>query len=592
MRFFKVVLASALGYLLAAFIVIFLTIAFIMSIASSAKPEVKINHDSVLNLKLNYPIEDRTNTNDPFMVVSAFDPNLDVPVGLNDILNCIEHAKTDDDIKGIVLDLSGIQAGYGKISEIRTKLNEFRETGKFVYAFADYYYFTSYYLASAADSVFINPEGEMLFNGLSAEVTFFANTLKKLGVDMQVIRHGKYKGAVESYVRESLSPENREQISAYINSVFNTVVGEMAVSRNKSFEEMKSDADQLKLRSNDDFIAANYIDAKVYRDEFYAQMKKRMGLDSSDKVELVTLHKYNKLVSRSGSGERIAVVYASGDIVGGKGDGQEIGADAMAKTLKKLREDDDIKAVVFRIDSRGGSSLASDIIWREARLLSETKPLIVSMSDVAASGGYYISAPASKIVANATTITGSIGVFGLIPNAKKLLNEHLGVNVEYVNTGEYSDIGRVDRALKPEEKEYITEIVERIYQQFINKVSDGRNLTVAQVDSIGQGRVWTGAMAKEIGLVDELGGLEVAIALAASEAGLEEYRVREYPHFKDPIQQFISQMQYQSQLESTIERSSFALYLKSLLDAQKWGSQHSVQMLMPYDLNVKAYQLH
>jgi protease-4 len=320
-------------------------------------------------------------------------------------------------------------------------------------------------------------------------------------------------------------------------------------------------------------------------------MKKRMGLTDEDEVELVSLSKYKKIAKNSGSGDAIAIVYATGDIISGKGEKYEIAAEDMAKTLKELRKSDRIKAVVLRIDSRGGSSMASDMIWREVVLLKEVKPVIVSMSDVAASGGYYISAPATKIVASPTSITGSIGVFGLIPNVKEFLNDKMGVNMEYVGTGEYSDIGRLDRPLKPEERAYIEEIVDHIYDDFIAKVGEGRKMSKEQVDEIAQGRVWTGAMAKNIGLVDELGGLQRAIEIAAEEVGLEKYRIKEYPKLKDPFEQFVHQIQGQSRLETAIRDSGFGIYLKSLLDAQRWGSQHSVQMIMPFDLQLRSYQL-
>ena len=592
MRFLKMVLASALGYILAALIIFGLLIVMIMSIASNAKPEVSIKSESVLNLKLNYPLQDRVQDNNPFLALTALDPNTPMPVGLIDILRAIENAKEDDNIKGIVLDLSDIQAGYGKLTELRNKLEEFKASGKFVYAYADYYQYKTYYMASVADSVFINPEGQMLFNGMVAEVTFFANTLKKLGVEMQVIRHGKFKGAVEPFIRENLSAENRAQIAAYVNSVYDITLAQISASRGISVEQLKQDGNGLSLRTVDEFVNNKYIDVAYYKDEFYNTMKRRMGLSTDDKVELVSVNKYKKVSGKYNSAkDRIGVVFACGDIVGGKGDGSQIAAEDMAATLKKLREDDKIKAVVFRIDSRGGSALASDIIWREARLLAEVKPLIVSMSDFAASGGYYISAPAHTIVADPTTITGSIGVFGLVPNAQKFLNEKLGIHMEYVGTGEYSDIGRIDRPLKAKEKEYIPAIIDDIYDEFVSKVVEGRSMTKEKVDSIAQGRVWTGAMAKEIGLVDELGGIEHAISLAAKAAGLEEYRVKDYPKLQDPFNMIMERIQGNSKLESSFENTALGKYIKTLMEAEKLGSSHSVQMLMPYDISIKSYSL-
>jgi len=596
MRFPKLVLASALGYILAAAVIFCLFFFIIIGVASSAKPEVKIPANGVLNMKLNYSLQDKVSDNGPFAALAALDPTQQLPVGLNDILHTIDKAKTDVNIKGILLDLTAFSSGYAKLSEVRAKLEDFKESGKFVYAYADYYYFPTYYVASVADSVFVNPEGEMSFTGMVAQVTFFAGALEKLGVEVQAVRAGKFKGAVEAYTRKNLSAENREQIEVYINSVFNETLAAVAKSRNIPVDKLKADADELKLRSVQDYVAAGYIDATAYRDQFYSAMKARMGVENDKKVPLISEQKYAQSLGVKGSGsERIAVVYAGGDIVGGKGDGTQIAADDMAATLKKVRLDKKIKAVVFRIDSRGGSSLASDIIWREAKLLAAEKPLIVSMSDVAASGGYYIATPARKIFAEPTTITGSIGVFGLIPNAGELLKDKMGLDFEYVGTGKHSDIGRIDRAMTGEEEEYIASIIDKIYDTFLSRVAEGRNMTKDQVNEIAQGRVWTGVMAKEVGLVDELGGLEAAISYAAKEADLSEYRLREYPKAKDPIQQLIGKMQgntsLQAQLAEATKNTGFEGYIKQLNDLQRWGTQHSVQAIMPYDITVRNYSL-
>lgn len=593
MNFLKMILASVIGYIIAALVVFGILIAIVVGVAASVTPkQPEIRNESVLNLRLNYELKDRFQDNNPFAALSALDPNVPIPVGLVDILRAIENAKEDDDIKGIVLDLTSLESGYGKLSEIREKLKEFKESGKFVYAYADYYMYKSYYIASVADSVFVNPEGQMLFNGMVAEVSFFANTLEKLGVEMQVVRHGKFKGAVEPFTRTSLSPENKAQISAYINSVYDATLSEIAASRGLTVEQLKADANTLEMRKVEDFVSKHYLDMMAYKDQFYKIMKHRMGLAEDDKVELVSVNKYKRLSSSyKHADNEIAVVYATGDIINGKGDGTQIAADDLAATLKKLREDEDVKAVVLRIDSRGGSALASDIIWREAKLLAETKTLIVSMSDYAASGGYYIASPAHKIVADATTITGSIGVFGLVPNAQKLLNDKLGVNFEYVGTNEYSDMGRVDRPLKAEERAYIEAFIDDIYDEFVSKVSEGRSLTPAQVDSIAQGRVWTGIMAKEVGLVDEIGGLEKAIELAAAQAALEDYKVRDYPKFKDPVEMIVDRMQGKTSMESQLSNTPVGKYIKTFIDAEQLGTKHSVQMRMPFDISVRNYEL-
>ncbi|NBV57324.1 MAG: signal peptide peptidase SppA [Bacteroidetes bacterium] len=596
MHFFKVVFASALGYILA--IVLFIvTVIFIgIGVASKVKPEVKIPSDGVLNMKLNYPLADKSVDDSPIVFLSALDPNANIPLGLNKILQAIDQAKDDDKIKGIILDLTTFSSGYAKISEIRNRLEDFKSSGKFIYAYADYYYFPTYYMASVADSVFINPEGEMSFTGMVGQVSFFAGALEKMGIEVQAIRAGKFKGAVESFTRKNLSPENRLQMEAYINSVFGEVLSKIADSREISVQKLKTDADQLQMRSVNDFINAGYIDQALYRDQFYSTMKRRMGVDDDKKVPLLSEKKYAKSLKSTGSGrDRIAVVYASGDIVGGMGNGTQIASDDMAKTLKSVRLDDKVKAVVFRIDSRGGSSLASDIIWREAKLLAEEKPLIVSMSDVAASGGYYIATPARKILAEPTTITGSIGVFGLIPNAEKLLNDKMGVTFEYIGTGKNSDMGRIDRPLTSNQKEYIGSIIDKIYDTFLTRVADGREMTKEEVHAVAQGRVWTGKMAKEVGLVDQLGGLEDAIAVAAEEAGLKDYRLKELPKSKDPIVEMVAKFKGNSSLGSQLQRmtqnTGFESYIQQLSDIERWGTKQSVQAIMPYTIEIKNYTL-
>jgi len=596
MNFFKVVLASAIGYIIAGVILLTLLIVTIIGIASSSSDQEELPSDAVLTLKLNYPIVDRVQDGNPLAALALLNPNEQTPLGLNDILSSIEKAKTDNNIKGIILDLTTFQAGYAKLTEVRNKLEEFKATGKFIYAYADYYYFPTYFMASVADSVFVNPEGEMAFNGMVAQVTFFAGALEKLGVNMQVVRAGKFKGAVEAYTRNNLSPENKEQIEIYINSVFNETLAKISKSRKIDVAKLKADADELKMKSVNDFKSNGYIDAVAYRDQFYSAMKKRMGVKDDHKVPLISEQKYAKSLEDVGSGsDRIAVVYASGDIIGGKGDGTQIAADDLAETLKNVRLDNKVKAVVLRIDSRGGSSLASDIIWREAKLLSAAKPLIVSMSDVAASGGYYIATPASKIVAEPTTITGSIGVFGLIPNAQKLLNDKLGIEFEYVGTGKHSDIGRIDRDMTLEEREYIESIIDKIYDTFLSRVAEGRKMTKEQVHEVAQGRVWTGVMAKEVGLVDELGGLEKAIEIAAKEANLTEYKLKEYPKVQDQLELIVNKMtgntSFQSKVKEMTKYTGFESYAHYLSEFEKFGTKHSVQAIMPFDISVKNYSL-
>lgn len=593
MKFLKMMLASALGYILAISVIFFLVFTLIAGIVfTTSKPKVVIHDNSVLKIELNYPLEDRVNDEGPIAMLSALDENTPIPAGLNMVLRSLERAKTDDRIKGVVLDLTSLSTGYGKLMEVRNKLAEFKETGKFIYTYSNVYDYQMYYLASVSDSVFLNPQGQMLFNGMRAEVVMFSSLLDKLGVEMQVVRNGKYKGAVEPFTRKELSDENRQQISELIHSIYNTTLAQIAASRNMNIEDLKKDASSLNLVSVQDFISKGYIDAALYRDELNSILKKRVGVSEDEKVYLLGLRKYDhNSKDYHYASKKVAVVYASGSIVVGHGDDSQIGSEDFVATLKKLREDDKIGAVVLRINSGGGSSLGSDIIWREAKLLADAKPLIVSMGDVAASGAYYIAAPAQTIIAEPTTITGSIGVFGMIPNAKGLLNDKLGLNIEYVGTGEHSDIGRVDRPLTQNERVYITKIVDGIYETFLQRVSEGRGMSISEVDEVGQGRVWSGQMAIDAGLVDELGGLEYAVQAAVKAADLTDYQLVEYPKFSDPFTSIVERFQGSSMLESQLSDSQFGRYLKYIIQAKEMTSGYSVQMLMPFDITVSSFGL-
>lgn len=593
MKFLKMMLASALGYILAISVIFFLVFTLIAGIVfTTSKPKVVIHDNSVLKIELNYPLEDRVNDEGPIAMLSALDENTPIPAGLNMVLRSLERAKTDDRIKGVVLDLTSLSTGYGKLMEVRNKLAEFKETGKFIYTYSNVYDYQMYYLASVSDSVFLNPQGQMLFNGMRAEVVMFSSLLDKLGVEMQVVRNGKYKGAVEPFTRKELSDENRQQISELIHSIYNTTLAQIAASRNMNIEDLKKDASSLNLVSVQDFISKGYIDAALYRDELNSILKKRVGVSEDEKVYLLGLRKYDhNSKDYHYASKKVAVVYASGSIVVGHGDDSQIGSEDFVATLKKLREDDKIGAVVLRINSGGGSSLGSDIIWREAKLLADAKPLIVSMGDVAASGAYYIAAPAQTIIAEPTTITGSIGVFGMIPNAKGLLNDKLGLNIEYVGTGEHSDIGRVDRPLTQNERVYITKIVDGIYETFLQRVSEGRGMSISEVDEVGQGRVWSGQMAIDAGLVDELGGLEYAVQAAVKAADITDYQLVEYPKFSDPFTSIVEKFQGSSMLESQLSDSQFGRYLKYIIQAKEMTSGYSVQMLMPFDITVSSFGL-
>lgn len=580
-NFLKIVLATLVGQ------VILLLIVFLIGLSAISglkKKEVKsIDPSSVLLLEFNSMITDQSPSEEAAFF-SQLGSGLSEPIGLVDMMRKIESASKDDNIKGILLDLTFFSGGYGKAEEIHNALVKFKKSGKFVYAYSDFYYNNTYYLASAADKVYLNPHGEILFNGLVTDILFFKGALEKLGVEVQVVKRGKFKGAVEPYIREDLSDENRTQIKSYVNSVFDEMVKDIAAGRGMESGKVRGIADGMLVKNPSDAKSMGLVDDLLYRDQLFDQIRTSLKLKKDDKISFVGL----KDIKRENNSEesKIAVVYASGDIVNGQGQPDEVGADRFAKILRDIRKDDNIKAVVLRVDSRGGSALASEIIWREATLLKKVKPVIVSMSDVAASGGYYISCMADTIVAYPQTITGSIGVFGLFPNAQKLMNDKLGITTEYVGTGAYSDFGRIDRKLTNEELGVIDGMVGRVYETFLQRVSEGRSISVSMVDSFGQGRVWTGTMAKDRGLVDVLGGMNEAMAIAAYKAGLKSYEVEEYPKSKSILEEFMGKLNKEEAARAMLRKELGTTY-DTYLKIRKITEYSGVQALMPYDIQFK-----
>jgi protease-4 len=586
-QFFKYVLAAITAYV----IIFILFLLIIVGVASSFSDDdkVTVEDNSVLKLNFNYNINDQ-DVEQPFNLFGGVSPNVGKATGLNEIIASIEKAKTDPKIKGLFLDLNFIGAGFAKIEEIREAILDFKKSKKFVYAYADYYYENTYYLASAADKVYLNPEGEILFNGLSANVTFFKNALDKLGVEMQVIRHGKFKGAVEPFILDKLSTENRNQIDEYLKSIMGNLAGKIADSRKLTPERVNEIANKWLARNTEDAIKYGLIDKLSYKDEALEDIKNKLGLkDKKTKdISFISLDKYKKTITnRKGVGkDKIAIVYADGEIVMGRGDKSQIGSEKFSEIIRKLREDDKVKAVVLRINSPGGSAQASDVIWRELELLKAKKTLIVSMAEVAASGGYYIAAPADTIVAHPYTLTGSIGVFGLVPNMQKLLNDKLGINYDYVKTGEFSDFGRIDRPLNSEEYLVIQNLVENIYDKFLTRVSQGRSIPKNLVDSIGQGRVWTGEQGMAKNLVDVMGGMEKAIEIAKWKANLKDYRLVEYPEPKTQLEEILSALSGEEQTRAALEAEFGSIYTihKTI---QSMSKTSGIQARMPYLMTIE-----
>jgi protease IV len=519
--FFKIVFASMVGFFLT-FFLMFIIVAIVAS-ASGGKKEVFIKKNSLLHLRLNEEIADRANEN-PFSSLQF--GNFSTPLGLHDITENIRKAAEDENIAGIFLDLGAINAGMASVEEIRNVLLEFKKSGKFIQAYSEVYSQKAYYLASVADKIYLHPTGLTELKGLNSEILFFKGTLEKLGLEPQVFRHGKFKSAVEPFIQDKLSDANREQIRTFISSFWNHMLEGIARERKLSVSNLQEIADNLQVTSAEDAKQKKLVDGLKYRDEVLEELKTKTSAEAIDKIHFVSLERYQDVKSNKERGtEKIAVVYAEGDIVDGNGDDDEVGSIEFSKAIRKARLDEKVKAVVLRVNSPGGSALASETIWREVVLTKKVKPVIVSMGNLAASGGYYIACEADTIVAQPNTITGSIGVFGLFFNTKALMNK-IGITVDTVKTARYADIMSPTRMVSPAESLIIQREIERIYDNFISHVAKGRKMTKAQVDSIGQGRVWSGIDAKRIGLVDVLGGLDTAIAIAARRAKLDKYRIQ------------------------------------------------------------------
>jgi len=602
-QFFKFTFAAMLGYIIAGFVIIVIFFSFLFSAINDAenmfndKKETSIKDNSILHLTFGVPIVDRA-TNNPFEDINfnTFEPKKEL--SLTDAVKALRNAKEDTRIKGIYLDLSEVKVNMANMEEVKVALNDFKSSGKFIYSYSEFYNQFSYYVASISDSIFLNPYGDLEFKGLRTELAFFKGTLEKLEVDMQVIRgsNNKFKSAVEPFMYDKMSDANKEQMSLIINSFWDYLVGTISESRGITKEELNRIADELLISSPEDAVTYNLIDGAVYEDEVVRLLKVKSGIKEDEDLNLVSLKKYSKARPQLAKEnedeekkgvekpwekkEKLAIIYASGEIRSGKNQPDVMGSETIAEAIREAREDSTVKAIVFRVNSPGGSALASEVIWRETQLAKSEKPFIVSMGRVAASGGYYISCGADKIYADASTITGSIGVFGLIPNMQKMFNNKLGVTFDGVKTNNNSDIMSVTQPLTDYQYTYIQKSVDRIYKTFTNRVADGRSTTPEYVDSIGQGRVWTGTKALEIGLVDEIGTLEDAIAYAIEVAGLDDPKIKNYPKQEDPFKKFIEDFSTNAKLWFVDESLQQELELYKQVTRIK--SMKGVQAFMPY----------
>ncbi len=545
-NFLKYTLATVVGIMLYTIVstFIFLGIVGIIAAASNSK-EVKLKPNTILYLKLNKTIVDRASDN-PFENFNIQSFEADPQLGLNKILENLKKAKKDENIKGIFMELSAIPTGIATIEEIRNALLDFKESGKFIYTYSENMSQSAYYLSSVSDKIYMTPVGSLEIKGLRSKIAFFKGTLQKLGIEPLIFRHGKFKSAIEPFMLDKMSEANKEQTLTYVQSIWDHIVAGIAKERGMTTEQFNKIADDYAIRNMEDAVEYNIIDAIKYRDEVIDELVELTDAESAEKLESIKLGKYSsvkiKKTKKRDKRKKIAVIYASGEIKSGKGDNGTIGSETLSKAIRKARRDSTIKAIVFRINSPGGSALASDIIWREATLAKQVKPFIVSMGDLAASGGYYIACPADLIVASPTTLTGSIGVFGLLFNTQELMNKKLGITFDGIKTNKFADLPDLTRKMTEAEKEIIQTGVNEVYETFIEHVADGRSTTTEAIDKIGQGRVWSGINAKDIGLVDEFGGLQRAIEIAAEKADIEDYKTVEYPKRLEPIEELIKQL--------------------------------------------------
>lgn len=531
MNFIKTFLASLLAFIVANFAIFIMFIVFVAGFAALAGTSTTtVEPGSVLKIDLAESIVDQP-VNDP---LAKFDPmamNIEKSVSNMQVMRAIEAASQDENIEGIYINITGPgTVSASMLEEIRNYLKRFKESEKFIIAYSENYTQGGYYLASVADSIYLNPAGQMDWRGLAAQVMFYKGLLDKLGVEPQIFRHGTFKSAIEPYILNKMSPANRTQMETYINSIWGTIVEGVAESRNMSIDSLNMYANDLSAMQPEDALDKRMIDALKYEDEVEDVMREKLALDADAEIPFVSLGEYiaAKPYAPTYSDNKIEVIYAEGQIVQGNSENGTLGSTTLADQLAEARMDEEVKAVVLRVNSPGGSALASEVMWREMELLRQQKPVIVSMGDYAASGGYYISAPADAIVANATTLTGSIGVFGMMFNAEKALQNKLGVTVDVAKSNPSADMSTMFRGVTSTEREFIMKGIEQVYTTFVNHVADGRNMTFDSVDAIGQGRVWTGSDGKRIGLVDQIGGLHEAIAIAADKAEcIDDFMVRE-----------------------------------------------------------------
>lgn len=588
--FFKFTLATVTGIILSGIILFILGIVTFFGIASSADSETIVKKNSIMMLDLNGTLVERTQET-PFAFFSEIMGDKENVYGLDDILSSIKKAKENENIKGIYIQASALGASYASLQAIRNALVDFKTSGKFIVAYGDVYSQKLYYLSSVADKVLLNPKGMLQWTGLSATPIFYKDLLKKIGVEMQIFKVGTYKSAVEPFNSTEMSPANREQVTVFLNSIWNQVLEGVSTSRHLSKDSLNNYADRMLMFSPaEETVACGLADTLIYRNDVKDYLKKMAQVKEDDPLRILGLHdmiNVKRNVPKDKSGNIVAIYYATGEIVDAAQNGTDnlIVGNKVIKDLRKLKDDDDIKAVVFRVNSPGGSAFASEQIWNAVKELKAKKPVIVSMGDYAASGGYYISCLADTIVAEPTTLTGSIGIFGIVPNAKELTDK-IGLSYDMVKTNKFADFGNLMRPFNDDEKLLMQAMINRGYEIFVSRCAEGRGMSKEAIKKIAEGRVWTGEKAKELGLVDILGGIDTAMEIATKKAGIENYTVISYPEKESWLSHLFNDTP-NNYIESKLLNSKLGEYYQQFGLLKNLSDRSMIQARIPFELSLK-----
>ena len=585
--FFKFTLATITGIILTSIVMFVISIIVVFSMLSSTETETVVKKNSIMMLDLNGSLVERTSDN---IFKELFDKE-NSTYGLDDILASIKKAKENDDIKGIYIQATSLNANFASLQEIRDALNDFKKSGKFIVAYSDNYTQGMYYLSSVANKVLLNPKGAIEWRGLASQPLFLKGLLEKLGIEMQVFRVGTYKAAVERFSATEMSPANREQVTAYITSIWNEIITDVAASRKISVDSLNNYANRmLMFYPAEQTVKSGMADTLIYKNDVRDYLKQLVEIDKDDDLAVLGLDEMinvKKNTPKDKSGNIIAVYYAFGEIDGGSSSTDEDGiiSNEVIKDLRKLKEDKDVKAVVLRVNSPGGSAFGSEQIWEAVCQLKKEKPVIVSMGDYAASGGYYISCAADTIVAEPTTLTGSIGIFGLIPNAKGLTDK-LGLSFDVVKTHKFADFGNIMRGMNTDEQTLLQMYINQGYDLFVSRCAEGRKMSKKEIEKIAEGRVWTGEAAKKIGLVDLLGGIDKALEIAVKKAKVEGYTVVGYPDRKNVLQELLNSKPG-NYIESRMLKSQLGDYYNGFSMLKNLEKADFMQARVPFELNIK-----